>query len=242
VLERAISVVLATALSVAACSGDTTQSSNGDAAAGSAGSGGAGGSTAGSGGSGASSGRGGSAGATGGGAGSGGGGNAGTAGAGATGGDAGSGGTNGASGSAGRDAGVPDAPISCPDGGTPDASAEDAIRASCTVAVVQVSRLDEECSGLGGTHVTFTVIAVGRGTPVTVLSHGGHGYFAGTTGPRAVGEYFVVGVDAFGRLIARPDNGGWCITGLPDVDGHAHTLLRASSEADARTKMRGLLG
>ena len=234
--SRALATMISIACAVAACSGDTDDDSR-DAAAGSggasassgaAGTGGAAGSGA-AGGAGASAGRGGQAGS------------AAAAGvAGASG--AGAAGATGGSGSAGRDGGVPDAPVSCPEGGTPDASAEDAIRASCTVALARVSRLDEECSGLGGTHVTFAVIEVGRGAAVTVLSHGGHGYFAGQTGPRAVGEYFVVGVDPLGSLTPRPDNGAWCITGLPAVDGEAHTLLRATSEADARSRMRALLG
>jgi hypothetical protein len=106
--------------------------------------------------------------------------------------------------------------------------------------VVRVAEIEEECSGLGGTHVVLSVVAVGRGPAVTMLSHGGHGYSAPADGPRSVGQYFVAGVDAFGRLMPRQEV--WCVGGPPDVDGHAHTLLPANSEADARAKMRGLVG
>jgi hypothetical protein len=164
------------------------------------------------------------------------GGSAGSAGSGAAGGSAGSSGTA----SAGRDGGAPDAPTSCPDGGTSDASAQDAIRASCTVAVVQVSAIEDECSGLGGTHVVFSVVAVGRGSAVTMLRYGGHGYSPPADGPRMAGQYFVAGVDAFGGSMPRPMV--WCTGGAPDVDGEVHTLLAATDEADARAKMRGLIG
>jgi hypothetical protein len=87
------------------------------------------------------------------------------------------------------------------------------------------------------------VIAVGRGARVTRLSFGHHGYYPTPEGPDQVGEYFVAGVDAFGRLVDRPGaNNGWCIAAEPQVDGAVHTLLPASSEADARARMAGFLG
>jgi hypothetical protein len=122
-----------------------------------------------------------------------------------------------------------------------DASAEQAIRQACVVAVVRVSRIDEECSGLGGAHVTFAVVELGRGSGVTTPGMGGHGYFAPANGPRRVGDYFVAGIDPFGMLRPRPDNPAWCLVGLPAVDGEVHTLVPATGEVDARTRMQAIL-
>ena len=235
-VPRAVAVVLSVASVLAACSGDT-ESDRRDAAAGSAGGSGtsASGGSSGAAGTGASAGSGGGAGATGAAGSS-------VAGAGGSGGSAGADAAGGSGGtaSAGRDGGRPDAPTSCPDGGTPDASAQDAIRASCTVAVVRVSEIEDECSGLGGTHVVFSVVEIGRGSAVTMLRYGGHGYFPPADGPRTVGQYFVAGIDALDGLMPRPMV--WCTGGPPDVDGEVHTLLAAANEADARAKMRGLIG
>ena len=129
----------------------------------------------------------------------------------------------------------------CQEGGTLDAGTESIVAASCAIAVVRVQRIDEECSGAGGAHVTFDVIAVGKGGPLTRVSHGGHAYYAPPQGPDKVGEYFVAGIDPYGKLVPQPDIAGWCISGLPDVDGAAHTLLEASSEADAKAKMQAIL-
>lgn len=213
-----------TALVVAACSGETSGDGSGgaDASSGGTSSGGASGAS-GSGGSSATGGSGGS-GASGG--------SAGTGGSSGTAGSAASGGTGGAIADAG----------SCQEGGTLDAGTEAAIAAACTVAVVRVARIDEECSGAGGAHVTFDVIAVGKGPAVTRVNHGGHAYYAPPEGPDAVGEYFVAGIDPFGQLEPQPDIPGWCITGLPSVDGRVHTYLEASSEADAQAKMAAILG
>jgi hypothetical protein len=122
-----------------------------------------------------------------------------------------------------------------------DGGVEAAIKSACTVAVVVVTRLDEECSGAGGTHVTLDVVQIGRGDSVTRVSHGDHAYYPGPEGPDQLGEYFVAGIDAFGQLVQRPDNPGWCLVGLPPVDGAAHTLLAATSESDAIAKMQQLL-
>ncbi len=130
---------------------------------------------------------------------------------------------------------------SCQEGGTLDAGLEAVIAASCVVAVIQVARIDEECSGAGGAHVTFDVIAIGKGSGVTQVNHGGHAYYAPPEGPDKVGEYFVAGIDPFGTLVPQPDNPGWCITGLPSVDGYAHSFVEATSEADAKAKMAAIL-
>jgi hypothetical protein len=129
----------------------------------------------------------------------------------------------------------------CYEGGTSDASVASSITSSCVVAVVRVSHLAEECSGAGGTHVTLDVLAIGKGSGVTRLGHGGHAYYPPVDGPNQLGKYFVAGVDPFGKLVERPDNPGWCISGLLPVDGYAHTFLPASSEADAKAKMQTLL-
>ncbi len=159
-------------------------------------------------------------------------------GGGGTGGNAGSGGSAGADGSAGTggtDAG------SCQEGGVLDGGAEAIIAAACAVAVVKVTRIDEECSGAGGAHVTFDVIAVGKGPALTRVSYGGHAYYAPPDGPDKLGEYFVAGIDPFGKLVAQPDSPGWCITGLPSVDGRVHALVEAASEAAAKTQMAAIL-
>lgn len=159
-------------------------------------------------------------------------------GGGSTGGGAGSGGSAGADGSAGTggaDAGA------CQEGGVLDGGTEAIIAAACAVAVVKVTHIDEECSGAGGAHVTFDVIAVGKGPALTRVSYGGHAYYAPPDGPDKLGEYFVAGIDPFGKLVAQPDNPGWCITGLPSVDGRVHALVEAASEAAAKTKMAAIL-
>jgi hypothetical protein len=109
------------------------------------------------------------------------------------------------------------------------------------VAIVRVTRLDMECSGLGGTHVTFAVVEMGRGVTVTAPTLGGHGYFPPADGPDQLGELFVAGIDPYGSLVPRPDNSAWCLTALPPTDGYAHTLLAAADLADARAQMQAIL-
>ena len=131
-----------------ACGETASDPAGGDASAGT------GGGTSGSGGSGATS--------------SGGSGATSSGGSGATGGTGASGGVGAAGGGGG--------PGSCVEGGV-DSGVESAIASSCAVAVVRVSRIDGECSGAGGTHITFDVLAVGKGGPVTVVHFGGHAYY-----------------------------------------------------------------
>jgi hypothetical protein len=182
-----------------------------------------------------------SGGASSGGASSGGASSGGASSGGASSGGASSGGASGAGGASTGGAAGTDAGASCQEGGLADAGAETIIAQSCVVAVVRVLRIDEECSGAGGAHVTFDVIALGKGTGVTRVRHGGHAYYAPPEGPDKLGEYFVAGIDPFGQLVPQPDNPGWCIVGLPPVDGYAHTFLEAASEADAKTKMAAIL-
>lgn len=157
-----------------------------------------------------------------------------------TGGASGAGGSSAGGGTSGS-GGATDAGVTCQEGGTVDAAAEAVIAESCVVAVVKVARIDEECSGAGGAHVTFDVVAIGKGGGVTKVQHGGHAYYAPASGPDKVGEYFVAGIDPYGKLVPQPDNPGWCIVGLPPVDGYAHTFIEATSEADAKAKMQALL-
>lgn len=167
---------------------------------------------------------------------------------GASSGGAGSGGTSsGGSGgstvdaSAGGSGGMLDAGA-CSEGGTSDAGAEANIAASCSVAVIVVSRIDSECSGAGGEHITFDVLEIGLGPKVTKIHHGDHAYYPPPEGPNQVGQVFVAGIDPFGALTPRPDNPGWCLTGLPAVDGYAHTLLRVNNATEGSTKMKQILG
>ena len=214
---------------VAACSGET-KSDGGNA--GSTASGGSG--VGASGGSGGSSSGGTSSGGTSSGGTPGGGGSAGS-------GALGGGGAPSGGGSAGTGAGGATDGGACQEGGVPDAGVEATIHSSCVIAVVKVTRIDEECSGAGGAHITLDVIAIGKGSGVTKVNHGGHAYYPPPEGPDQVGDYFVAGIDPYGKLIDQPDNPGWCIVGLPQVDGWAHTFLAASSEADAKTKMAAIL-
>jgi len=205
---------LAVALLAGAACGGSTDSSH--ASGGSAGSGGA---TGGSGGA-----QGGSGGATGGSS---------------------TGGTGGvdasAGGSAGSDSGAGGSATACVDGGTLDGGAEAVIAASCTVAVIKVVRIDEECSGAGGSHITFDVIEIGRGSGITKVSYGDHAYYPPADGPDQVGDVFVAGIDPLGQLVTPPDNAGWCLVGLPAVDGIVHTYLAAANETEASAKMKQLL-
>ncbi len=146
----------------------------------------------------------------------------------------GGGGTSGASTDAGS--------FVCEDGGSQvDAGMKETIAASCVVAVVQVTRLDIECSGAGGTHVTLDVVKLGRGSGVTRIRFGDHAYWPPPEGPDQLGEWFVAGIDPYGGLIDQPDNAGWCLVGLPSVDGEARALLEATSETDATQKMNAIL-
>lgn len=170
----------------------------------------------------------------------------GTSGNGGSGGIATGGGGSGGSGgtSVGGNAGVggsEDAGVTCTDGGI-DAGAEEAIAASCIVGVIEVIRIDGECSGAGGEHITFDVVALGRGSGVTRVQYGDHAYYAPPEGPNAVGEFFVAGLESYGSLMPQEDNPGWCLTGLPPVDGKVLAYLQATSEADATAKMNALLG
>ncbi|MFO0568609.1 MAG: hypothetical protein U0263_23305 [Polyangiaceae bacterium] len=160
------------------------------------------------------------------------GGNGGAGGAAASGGSS-SDGSAGAAG--GTDAG------SCLEGGTLDAGVEATLQSSCVVAVIQVNRIDGECSGAGGEHITFDVIAVGKGPAVTRVQYGGHAYYPPPEGPDKVGDVFVAGIDPYGKLVDQPDQPGWCIVGLPQVDGGVHTLLEQPDIASAKAKMQALL-
>jgi hypothetical protein len=142
-------------------------------------------------------------------------------------------------GSAGTDSGTP---IACVDGGAVDGGTEAAIVASCIVAVIKVVRIDEECSGAGGSHITFDVVEIGRGSGITKVSYGDHAYYPPPDGPDKVGDVFVAGIDGLGQLVAPPDNPGWCLVGLPAVDGIVHTYLAAANETEASAKMKQLLG
>ena len=53
---------------------------------------------------------------------------------------------------------------------------------------------------------------------------------------------FVAGIDGYGSLMPQEDNPGWCLNGLPPVDGRVRAMLEASDEADATAKMNALLG
>jgi hypothetical protein len=158
---------------------------------------------------------------------------------GGSGGAGGSGGTS--TGGQGGEAGVADSGVACTDGGI-DAGAAEEIAASCIVGVIKVIRIDEECSGAGGAHITFDVVKLGRGAGVTRVQYGEHAYWAPPEGPDAVGEFFVAAIDGYGSLMPQEENPGWCLTGLPTVDGRVRALIEASDEADATAKMNALLG
>lgn len=154
----------------------------------------------------------------------------------------GSGATGGTSvGGSGGSGGVADSGVTCTDGGV-DASVEEEIAAACIVGVIKVIRIDEECSGAGGAHITFDVVKLGRGSGVTRVQYGEHAYWPPPEGPDAVGEFFVAGMDGYGSLMPQEENPGWCLNGLPPVDGRVRALLEANDEADATAKMNALLG
>ncbi len=245
-LSRTFSTLLLA--SIAACSGQTTVNINTAGAQGGSAGSSAGTGPGGSAGSGAAGGTGASGGTTA---------SGGTGGA-ATGGASGSG--IGGSSSAGGpgDAGVDAAGMGgmTTDAGCTDApqpTVEDAIRNACTVALLRVSRIDTECSGAGGDHITFDVVELGRGSTVTKVHAGEHAYYPPMSGPNAVGQYFVAAVTALGKLEPRDDNPGWCISGLPPVDGHVpvldtavtsiHTYAyeRVATQAEGSARMKQLL-
>ncbi len=82
-------------------------------------------------------------------------------------------------------------------------------------AVARISRVDEECSDAGGTHVTFEVETVERGRPARLLAAGGHGVFYD---PSVVhpGARFCVSWWAGDVPLGRRT---WPCVELPEVDG-----------------------
>ena len=108
-----------------------------------------------------------------------------------------------------------------------DAGSEQVIVDACSVALMRVGRIDGECSGAGGDHVTFQVEHIARGPNVTSVARGGHAYYAGDDNIE-IGAYFVAALEPLGALTDLPErnNPGWCLVGLPRVDALAVALIR----------------
>jgi hypothetical protein len=108
-------------------------------------------------------------------------------------------------------------------------AADDAIARAPVAAIVRVARIDEECSNLGGSHITFDVVE--PTTPLRVVLLGGHGFRA--TGV-SVGDLFVAGI-APGNVVDDVGR-GWC------VDAHAgHGTVVAAQPADSLDDARATL-
>jgi hypothetical protein len=106
------------------------------------------------------------------------------------------------------------------------------------VGVYTVIQKDEECSGLGGTHVTMELQAacvLNSDTP-KIVHWGGHGCH--TARSFQVGDAFVVGFEPF---TPPPPTAGWCIDALPTATAKARWIDPVSSVEAGRGVLRGAL-
>lgn len=120
-----------------------------------------------------------------------------------------------------------------------DAARRDAaaLRRAPTVAILRVTRVDDECSSSGGTHLTLEPVKVLKGAAPKAVAAGGHALWIDAR----VGDLYLAGVGppAADARAAKPE---WCLKDLPAVDGYATTLVKTDSEAAGEARLREILG
>lgn len=113
-------------------------------------------------------------------------------------------------------------------------------------ALVRFLEAREECSGLGGTHATFEVVAhIGAvGFTPEKLGLGGHGFHMKTEQVRKFPRsgWFVVAV---GKPLRGEDRvarrrAGWCIGSLAPIDAKADYLVPVTDELEGRALLARL--
>jgi hypothetical protein len=113
----------------------------------------------------------------------------------------------------------------------------ESIRKAPAAAVLRVVRVDDECSNAGGTHLTLEVVTQAKGTALKRVAAGGHALWIDAK----PGDVYVAGIGPPADA-KRRSNPGWCLKGLPDVDGYATTIVKAATVEEAEARLRELLG
>lgn len=124
------------------------------------------------------------------------------------------------------------------DAGTAPAMASiDSLRGAAILGVARTTRVDEECSGAGGAHLTVEWISIRCGAMAGVdrLYFGSHAYYPM---PRPmVGDLLAIGAvpdNTFSAGGSR-DNAGWCLNGLPTVQGRVVGWWPVSTTAEGES-------
>lgn len=112
----------------------------------------------------------------------------------------------------------------------------DAIRKATAAAVLRVRRVDEECSGAGGTHLTLELVELVKGEGYKLVAAGGHAFRISAK----QGDLFVAAVEPLDRRRGR-NAPGICLDGLPAVDGYAVLLLPTASADEGRATLREIV-
>jgi len=97
------------------------------------------------------------------------------------------------------------------------------------VGVYRIVRMDEECSGMGGTHLTLLLEQAGWGEPPERGGAGGHAarfhYPVDVAGPLEAPPPGSVRTPVYAVAAVTPtrrigrDHPGWCLVNLPEVRG-----------------------
>lgn len=112
----------------------------------------------------------------------------------------------------------------------------DAIRRAPVAAVLRVTRVDDECSNSGGTHLTLEPVNVLKGAKPSAVAAGGHAIWI----EAKVGDVFIAGIAPPSETV-RATKPEWCLKDLPAVDGYATILVKTESEAAGEARLREIL-
>lgn len=106
-----------------------------------------------------------------------------------------------------------------------DAKTRDAIKLADATAVVELQKIDIDCSGIGWVHYTFRVVRVARGKSMKSvrMKSGVHSADA-IVDPRKVGQLFVAAI----RPAVVPASKQHCVE-LPAADGWVDEIIRVES-------------
>jgi hypothetical protein len=110
------------------------------------------------------------------------------------------------------------------------------IRSSPAAALLRVTRVDDECSSSGGTHLTLEVVSQAKGSPHKLVAAGGHAIWI-TAAP---GDLYVAGIGP-PEGTSRREAPERCLKDLPAVDGYATAILKVASEDEGRSRLGEIL-